>query len=312
MSENRFFSAPPVLAPDTAPGGAVRAAPSLPEAYAFCSRLARRHYENFPVGSWLLPRRLRPSVHAVYAFARGADDFADEPWHALSRLQSLDRWQAMLEEAARGRADHPVFVALSDTLRRHRLPLKPFHDLLTAFRMDARGARFETWEDLLAYCRCSANPVGRLLLRLFGYDDPELDALSDPLCTALQLTNFWQDLGTDLRRGRVYLPEKDLRDLGILKSNLLKRRGGGLARGLVGLQVERTRALYDAARPLPGRLAPPLSWEVRAIAAGGLRILQRVESEGLDPLSERPRLSWLERAAIVCQALLARRGEAPP
>ena len=303
----RYLDAQTPGTPATRPPAA-RGTPTLPEAYAFCSRLARRHYENFPVGSFLAPRRLRPAVHAVYAFARGADDYADEPEHSGGRLAALGRWEAMLEEAAQGIARHPVFVALADTIRQHHLPLKPFQDLLAAFRMDARGERFDTWEQLLAYCRFSADPVGRLMLRLFRYDDPELDALSDHLCTALQLTNMWQDLGADLARGRVYMPTKDLQYFGLLNSNLHMGRAGGLARGLLALQVGRTRALYGAAAPLPGRLRPPLSWEVRAIAAGGRHILDRLEADGLDPISRRPRLGWIDRLAMLWEAFLPRPG----
>lgn len=285
---------------------------TLRRAYAHCSRLARRHYENFPVGSLLVPRRLRPAVHAVYAFARGADDFADEPRNAGKRLAALERWERMLEEAAGGRATHPVFVALADTIGRHRLPIQPFRDLLAAFRFDAGGGRFERWESLLEYCRSSANPVGRLMLRLFGYDSPVLDALSDRLCTALQLTNFWQDLGVDVARGRIYLPERDLERFGLDERDLARGRLAGPLRNLLSFEVARTRALYDAAAPLPGLLRPPLSFEVRAIAAGGRRILGQLEREGLDPLARRPRLRWSDRVAIVWEAVGPRRAEARP
>jgi squalene synthase HpnC len=286
---------------------AAAAAERLARAHALCRRTALGHYENFPVGSWLLPARLRPAVHAVYAFARGADDFADEPEHAADRLERLDRWEAWLGRAAHGEAEHPVFLALADTLRRHALPLQPFRDLLTAFRMDARGTRYRTWEDLLGYCRLSANPVGRLILRLFGYDDVRRDALSDALCTALQLTNFWQDLGIDLRRGRFYLPSEDLERFGIAEGDLLNGSGGAPLRDLLALEVRRTRELFAAALALPHHLAPPLSWEVRAISAGGRRILDRLEAGGFDPLARRPRLGWGDRLAIVWGAFAPRR-----
>jgi len=277
---------------------------ALAQAYSVCSRLARTHYENFPVGSWLLPRHVRPAVHAVYAYARGADDIADEPRHASRRLEGLDRWEAMLDQALAGRSRDPVFMAVADTIQRHRLPVQLFRDLLTAFRMDARGTRFETWEDLLGYCRYSANPVGRILLRLFGYDSPRTDLLSDHLCTALQLTNFWQDLAADLSRGRVYLPRKEMEELGLANNTkVLSGRSGGLAQGFMGAQISRTRLIFEVAHPLPEALKPPLSLEVRAIAAGGRRILDRLERTGPDPLGRRVRLNWLDRLAIFWQAL---------
>lgn len=308
-------ASPPAAGPPPSPAarsaaGQAAAAGRLARALAHCRRTALGHYENFPVGSWLLPARLRPAVHAIYAFARGADDFADEPAYEGRRLAELERWEALLERAAAGQAEDPVFVALAEALRRHRLPLQPFRDLLTAFRMDARGVRYRSWDDLLEYCRFSANPVGRLILRLFGHDDPRLDALSDALCTALQLANFWQDLGIDLRRGRLYLPEADLERFGIQQRDLDAARAGALLRNLLSLEVERTRALFAAAAPLPRLLAPPLSWEVRGIAAGGRRILDRLVAEGLDPLARRPRLGWRDRAAIAWAAIAPRRAGA--
>jgi len=286
-----------------APPGAA-GAPSLKEAYAFCVAQTRRHYENFPVGSWLLPRRLRPAVHAVYAFARCADDFADEPEHEGSRLQALERWEHLLEEAGRGRAEHPIFVALADTMQVYRLPLQPFRDLLTAFRMDARRTRYESWEDLLSYCRHSANPVGRIMLRLFGHDDPGLGEPCDCLCTALQLTNFWQDLSIDLPRGRCYLPRRDLERSGIPEHELLSRHAAPARLRLVSLLAERTRALYEAARPLPALVGSPLSWELRATLAGGLRVLEIVSSGRHDPFLRRVRLGWQDTLPLVRRFLL--------
>ncbi|MEE9219445.1 MAG: squalene synthase HpnC [Acidobacteriota bacterium] len=282
-------------------------APSLGEAQAFCARLTRGHYENFPVSSWLLPRRLRPAVHAVYAFARGADDFADEPEHREHRLQALDRWERQLEEAARGRASHPIFVALSDVLRRHHLPLQPFRDLLTAFRMDARGGSYDTWEELLSYCRHSANPVGRIMLRLFGQDDSDTVQLSDHLCTALQLTNFWQDLSVDLPRGRSYLPRQDLERFELTVAQLHHGERPSARRELLDLLIRRTHEQYDAARLLPRRVHGPLSWELRAVAAGGRRVLDLVERGRTDPFRARPRLGWRDAVPLAWAMLVPRR-----
>jgi squalene synthase HpnC len=299
-----------VPTPHTTVADSAAGARRLQRARAHCRRTALGHYENFPVGSWLLPGRLRPAVHAIYAFARGADDFADEPQHEGRRLAALDQWETWLERAAAGEAEHPVFCALAEALRRHRLPLQPFRDLLTAFRMDASGTRYRRWEELLGYCRFSADPVGRLMLRLFGHDDARLDALSDALCTALQLTNFWQDLGIDLPRGRLYLPAEDLQRFGLTDSDVAAGSGDSRLRDLLAHEVARTRELFASARELPSRLAPPLSWEVRAIAAGGGRILDRLEADGFDPLARRPRLGWGDRLAIAWAALVPRRAEA--
>src|SRR5439155_11902408 len=191
------------------PVGAAR----LRDAYVRCAAIARGHYENFTIGSWLLPRRLRRDLAAVYAFARGGDDIADEGPDA-GRLARLAAWDAKLLACAREPAasDDPVFLALGHTIATHALPVETLRDLLRAFRRDAAGetARFATFADVLDYCRCSANPVGRIVLALFDYRDAEREACSDDICTALQLTNFWQDVAGDLERGRVYLPAEDL------------------------------------------------------------------------------------------------------
>ena len=190
-------------------------------AYAYCERLAREHYENFPVASLLLPAAMRPHIAAVYAFARRADDFADEPGPDVpERLRLLDGWSARLSRGSNGHADEEhgsapasgddlIFRALENTIARHSLPRSLFHDLLSAFRQDVVTTRYATWADVLDYCRRSANPIGRLVLRIAGHDDARLDVQSDAVCTALQLTNFWQDLGVDWTRGRLYVPLDD-------------------------------------------------------------------------------------------------------
>ena len=190
--------------------------PSVDAAYAHCLQLATTHYENFTVGSWLLPRHLRRPLAALYAFARCADDFADEgDAPAATRLAQLDDWERQLRASFAGTATTPVFVALADTVRRFGMPLEPFQRLLRAFRRDAEFAPFATVDDVLAYCRDSAAPVSHLVLALFGHDDPERRALADRICIGLQLANFWQDVGVDAGRGRVYLPLDALRAHGI-------------------------------------------------------------------------------------------------
>ena len=238
-------------------------------AYASCERRARSHYENFPVASWLLPRPMRRHVAAVYAFARVADDFADEgELPRAERLRLLERWKQRLLAAGKGESQpQPVqgepddsaaiFVALGETMRERSLPVELLADLLDAFRQDVDVSSYANWNELLDYARRSANPVGRLVLRVAGYRDPRLDAWSDAVCTALQFTNFWQDIDTDAARGRVYLPQTE--------------------RSL-GPAIERTRELFAAGRPLCDAVRGRLRYELRATWLGGMRILDRVEA----------------------------------
>ena len=198
----------------------------LRRAYGACTELARAHYENFPVASLLLPRRMRPAIAAVYAFARRADDFADEPGYTQpERLRLLDDWQRRLDAAAAGTvsagtANDLIFVAVADAIREHDLPVSLFSDLLSAFRQDVTTSRYERWVDVLDYCSRSANPVGRLVLRVAGYRDDALDRSSDALCTALQLTNFWQDFARDWQNGRLYVPREDYESFGASAGDL--------------------------------------------------------------------------------------------
>src|SRR5271156_814470 len=191
-------------------GVAPASAHALDEAYAYCARLARSHYENFTIASWLMPRAMRPHMHAIYAYARIADDFADEE-HDLAKL---DAWERELDLAYAGTPRHPVFVALADTAARFDIPREPFADLLRAFRSDVDFKGFDTIEDVLGYCRHSANPVGRLVLYLFGYRDPERQLLADRICSGLQLANFWQDVAIDRAKGRIYIPRRDMERFG--------------------------------------------------------------------------------------------------
>jgi hydroxysqualene synthase len=284
---------------------------SLTIAYAYCERLARAHYENFPVASRLLPAPMRPHIAAIYAFARRADDFADEPGPDVNeRLRRLDDWTARLDRGtptlhteAETAGDDLIFVALENTIRTHRLPRSLFHDLLSAFRQDVVTTRYATWRDVLDYCRRSANPVGRLVLRVAGHDSPELDAQSDAVCTALQLTNFWQDLAVDWRRGRLYLPleERDrawARDADLERGLMTDEWRAALQRA-----TERTRALFKAGRPVCDAVRGRLRWELRFTWLGGMRILDRTEAAGFDPFNGRPILTAADALALAWQAL---------
>jgi len=281
---------------------------ALDAAYDHCARIARRHYENFPVGSWLLPRRLRRDLAAVYAFARGGDDLADEGPDA-ARLPALDAWEAKLLACAGdpGSAADPVFLALGHTIARHELPVAPFRDLITAFRRDARGETrtLATYADVLEYCRCSANPVGRIVLGLFGYRDAERQARSDDVCTALQLTNFWQDVRGDHARGRVYLPQEDLDRFPGSRDALESGRSTPGFQRLLAFEVERTRALFLRGLGLVDLVSGRLRREVRLFARGGLAILDRIVAVDHDVLALRPTLSRAQLARLVLREVWA-------
>lgn len=270
---------------------------------AYCARLTRGHYENFPVASMLLPRPLRPAVRAIYAFARTADDFADEPEHEGARLPRLDAWERMLRRAFDGEADHPIFVALAAAGRRHALPLQPFLDLLAAFRLDVTKTRYETFENLRDYCRLSADPVGRLMLHLFGRRDAALLPLSDALCTGLQLANHWQDVREDFGRGRIYIPQEAMRRHGVEDAALASGRADAAVRALVKECVAHARSCFETARPLPRRAGGRLGWELRLTWLGGMRILERIAAADDDVLSGPVRIGPADAALIALRSL---------
>jgi squalene synthase HpnC len=274
----------------------------LAAAYAHCARVARTHYENFPIGSWLLPRRLRRDLAAVYAFARGGDDLADEGMDE-GRLDRLRTWEEKLLACAQDptAVDDPVFIALGHTITAHRLPVEPFRDLVAAFRRDAGGETraLATFADVLDYCRCSANPVGRIVLGLFGYRDAERQARSDDICTALQLTNFWQDVRSDLARGRVYLPQEDLDRFPGSHAALAERRANGPFCELLAFEVARTRERFIAGLALADMVQGRLRREVRLFARGGLAILDRIEAAHYDVLAARPTLGRGDLARLI-------------
>jgi squalene synthase HpnC len=271
---------------------------ALSDAYKECQQLAKQHPENFPVASWLLPRTLRPHVAAIYSFARTADDFADEPGRDTSeRLHLLDEWGRRLratdlglEARGSGPESKAVFAALAHTRREFNLPIEPFQDLLSAFRQDVTTTRYETWNDVFDYCRRSANPVGRLVLRLFGYDSPELDRYSDAVCTALQLTNFWQDFMIDWTRGRLYLPTEEWRATGAATADLDAGRITPPWQAALKHAAARTRQLFHEGRPIADHVHGRLRYELRATWLGGMRILDRVERVNFDVVNHRPTL----------------------
>ena len=272
--------------------------------FRYCERLARRHPENFFIGSLFLPRGKRRHLAAVYAYARLADDIADGDLATREKLTALGCWEERLDGCLRGVATHPVFVALAATIRECELPVEPLRDLLRAFRHDAAFRPFATFDDLLGYCRNSANPVGRVVLALFDYRDEERSRFSDSICSALQLTNFWQDLGADLARGRLYLPLEDLDRFGVSRAAI---EAGGNPKNLPELlrfEVERTRALFARGLPLAERVNRRLAREVRMFASGGLTILQHIEAGGYSPVERRPRLTARDKLRLLTLGLV--------
>ncbi|OBS10465.1 squalene synthase HpnC [Acidihalobacter prosperus] len=284
-------------------------APETEQAYRACLAIASRHYENFPVASWLLPAQLRRPVAAIYAFARRADDIADEgSQSAGERLDALDRVDAALMSAAAGKwPDDPIYVALADAIARYQLPIQPFQDLLLAFRQDVRQTRYRDFGEIMGYCRLSANPVGRLLLHLNAQATPDNLAESDAVCTALQLINFYQDLYSDyVDRGRIYLPQDEMAEYGVDETDIARRRSTSALRRLMHHQYRRADRLLRAGAPLGGRLPGRMGLELRAIIIGGARILYRLQQQR-DDLFSRPRLNLRDRLAIVGGACLPRR-----
>jgi squalene synthase HpnC len=280
---------------------------SLAEGFAYCERLARAHYENFPVGSLLVPPNKRRHFYSIYAFARIADDFADEGYGTAfserERLAALDDWERQLEECYRGAAAHPVFVALAATVSELDLPPQPFRALISAFRQDVIKRRYANYQEVLDYCARSANPVGRLILLLFDYRDEHLHRLSDCICTGLQLANFWQDVSVDLEKDRVYLPQDELARFGYSPDDLRARRFNDRYAALLRFQVVRTRELFARGRALPDLVRGRLAIELRLIWHGGMRILERIERNGYDTLNRRPKISKIEKAILLAKAL---------
>jgi hydroxysqualene synthase len=269
------------------------------------------HYENFPVASWLCPPALRPAVRAIYVFARTADDIADEgPASRAERIAALADFEADLHAAAAGASPSPrwpeVFGPLGVAIARHRLPVPLLTDLLDAFRQDLTRATYADRTQLLDYCRRSANPVGRLLLHLYAIDDAQARRESDAICSALQLANFWQDLGVDTRRGRLYVPLADCARHGVPAGDLLAQRDGPGARALIGAMIAWTRALMHEGAPLVHRIPGRAGWELRLVVQGGLRILDRIEAGDCATLLHRPRLRWHDAPALAWRSLWMR------
>jgi squalene synthase HpnC len=263
------------------------------------------HYENFPVASVLLPQRLVPAVEAIYAFARSADDLADEgDATSAERLAALEAYEAALAGIARGDTpDQPMFARLAAITAQYQLPLTPFYDLLSAFKQDVMTPRYANYEGVLDYCRRSANPVGFLMLNLYGTADARNVVESDAICSALQLINFLQDVAIDRLKDRIYLPLEDLERFGVPPAQLDTGVVDARWRALMVFEVTRTRALMHSGAPLATRLPGRIGWELRLVVQGGLRILEAIEAVDYDVFQRRPTLGWRDWIVIGWRAL---------
>jgi squalene synthase HpnC len=281
-------------------------APSLEEAQEYCRRLARTHYENFSVATWFLPKKLRQDFFNVYAYCRISDDLGDEVGDATASLALLDEWQKELDACYEGAPRHPVFVALAQTVKKFEIPKHEFSDLLIAFRQDQTVTRFETFDDVLAYCRYSANPVGHLVLYLCGYNDAERRQFSDYTCTALQLANFWQDVTVDYAKGRMYLPLEDLKRYDVSEQDIQQNRNTPAFCEMVKFEVARARECFDRGLPLVQRVDNALAVDLELFTRGGQEILNAIERQGFAVLGRRPVISKPRKLALVARAAMSK------
>jgi squalene synthase HpnC len=294
-----------------APAQAVPLPPSLEldACYRYCEALVHAHHHNYPVGTMFARSHLRKHIWAMFAFARVADDFADEAAYEGRRARELDRWEELLHETYYNRPpEHPVFIALADTIKRFSLPIVEFTQLLSGFRTDLEARRYATWNDLRSYTRQSAEPVGHLLLYIGGYRAPELHAFADDLSSGLAFARLIQDMPSDWARGRVYIPAQDLRHFGVTEADIASRRSSHNVGNLVRYLVARTRALLERGRPLAEMVSADLAVELAIMWHGGARILDKIAAAGPDLFAERPRLNSVDKALVVTRAV-AWRGE---
>jgi squalene synthase HpnC len=278
-------------------------APTLEAARAYCQRLAESHYENFHVASWFLPKRLRPHFHSIYAYCRISDDLGDEVGNREQSLALLNLWGQELDACYRGEARHPVFVALAETIRACDIPKGPFADLLVAFRQDQTVTRFQTMDDVLAYCRYSANPVGHLVLYTCGYRDAERFRLSDYTCSALQLANFWQDVTVDYEKGRIYFPLADMQRFSVDEATIARRNFTPQFRELMRYEVDYARCMFEQGLPLIQMVDRELAVDLDLFSRGGLEILNAIEQQDYNVLRVRPAISKTKKVALLLRAL---------
>lgn len=280
--------------------------------FKYCEDIAKNHYENFPVASLLIPKEKRKYIYSIYAFARAADDFADEPdieGGKEKRLALLDEWNAKLKDCYNEKAYDPIFIALASTVKDCKIPIEPLENLLKAFRQDVVKSRYENFKEVLDYCTNSANPVGRLILMVFGKHDEEMFKYSDKICTALQLTNFWQDVNIDLIKGRVYIPLEDLIKFGYSDNELLSLTYNHEFKNLMKFQVERTELFFEEGKELMRLTAQDetlkrLTWELNLTWLGGKEILNKIKLIDHDVLHSRPKLNFFDKIKLLTKSKL--------
>lgn len=279
---------------------------SLEAAQRYCRSMARNHYENFIVGSVLVPRRYMQHLYNIYAFCRSSDDLADEIGDPVKSAEMLAQWREELKRCYEGSSDHPVMVALKTTVDKFEIPPKLFEDLISAFEQDCKVTRYGSYSDVLEYCKCSANPVGRLFLWIFGYKDDRRQELSDRICTGLQLANFWQDVSQDYERGRVYIPKEDMESFGCSEAEIAQREPTSAFVRLMEFEVNRTVDLFESAASLPSMLNRRLAIDVELFRRAGISVLQQIRANGYDVLTHRPTCSKMQKARLFLSCLFGR------
>jgi squalene synthase HpnC len=271
---------------------------------AYCQWLAQSHYENFTVVSWFLPKEKRQHFYNIYAYCRWSDDLADEAGDKQLSLELLDWWEGELDKCYQGKPEHPVFIALQETIHSFDIPADPFHNLLKAFRQDQLITSYPTYQDLLRYCLNSANPVGHLVLYLSGYRDAERQKLSDYTCTALQLTNFWQDVAIDLQKGRIYLPLEDMERYGYTREELEKHVVNSPFKELMKFEIQRTRELFEKGLPLCDMLNGSVKKDIELFSRGGMEMLNQIEKVEYDIFDRRPSLSKGKKIQLMLRRII--------
>lgn len=264
-----------------------------------------RHYENFTVVSFRQPRRIKKALASIYAYCRHADDLADETGDPDRALHALDQWEVSFNNALEGSHEHPILTAVAATIRDFNLPPQPFRDLLIAFRQDQTMNRYQTFDDLLGYCRNSANPVGRIVLALFGYREEKYFPASDAICTGLQLANFWQDVVRDSDIGRVYIPQEDMHSFDVSEDDIHHRKFIPAFRDLMAFEAVRTRELFERGRILVDLVGWDLRWEIEMFRRAGLSVLTSIEKIGYNVLARRPTISNIGKFRIALASLPA-------
>jgi squalene synthase HpnC len=278
----------------------------LNSSFKYCEEIAKNHYENFPIASLLIPKEKRKYIYAVYAYARAADDFADEEnilGGKPKRLALIDEWNEKLKECYKGKSYDPIFIALNNTVQENNIPIETLEALLKAFRQDVEKQRYKTFDEVLEYCKNSANPIGRIILMIFGIKDPEYYVYSDKICTALQLTNFWQDINIDLKKDRIYLPEEDILKFGYSYEELNAKKYNNNFKELIKFEIKRTRDIFNEGKKLieltlKNIKTKNLAKELKLIWLGGNEILNKIEIAEFDIFNNRPVLSKFDKIKI--------------